>query len=210
MIIKVCGIKYRENLLDLLEESVDMIGFNFYPESVRYVDDIQDVKSALHLIPNSVKKVGVFVNADSEEIMRSADRFSLDYIQLHGDESPEQVEILNRKYKVIKVFRVDKHFDFESTNSFIGCPFFLFDTRTSAFGGSGRKFDWNVLSQYKGTTPFLLSGGIGPEDVNFISEFSHPAFVGIDINSKFEYSPAMKDIKSISEFIYSIKTFKDE
>ena len=190
-----------ENIRAVEALGVDWIGFIFYPPSKRYVDIIPSY------LPKEAKRVGVFVNESIETIVDKATLFSLDIVQLHGDESPEMCQLLmDIQIKVIKAFGFATSFPAEKIKQYEGsCDYFLFDTQNLAHGGSGRKFDWNILQNYQGNTPFLLSGGIGPDDVLAIQEFTHPLCIGIDINSQFELSPANKEIQSIQQFLKSLK-----
>lgn len=190
-----------ENIRAVEALGVDWIGFIFYPPSKRYVDIVPSY------LPKEAKRVGVFVNESIDTIVDKATLFSLDIVQLHGDESPEMCQrLMDKQIKVIKAFGVSTTFPSEKIAQYEGsCDYFLFDTQTSAHGGSGRKFDWNILQNYQGNTPFLLSGGIGPDDVSAIQEFTHPLCIGIDINSQFELSPANKEIQSIQQFLKSLK-----
>ena len=180
---------------------VDWMGFIFYPHSKRYVDVVPDY------LPEKTKRVGVFVNESMEIILEKVKSFHLDIVQLHGDESPEECRQLTGKcFKVMKAFGIADSFPTEKITEYEGsCDYFLFDTQTSGYGGSGRKFNWDIVQDYQGNTPFLMSGGIGPDDAEDIREFSHPMCIGIDINSKFEISPANKDVESIQKFIKSWK-----
>ncbi len=199
MTIKVCGLKDANNLLDITTLNINMIGYNFYPPSPRYVD---------HLLPDiteNIKKVGVFVNASLEVIEQKMSIYKLDYAQLHGDENLSFVKEVNSFIPVIKVFRICDNFEPSILQLYNFCHYFLFDTATSKYGGSGIKFDWNILNDWKIDKPFLLSGGIGPENVANILKFNHPNFEGIDINSKFEVSPGVKDMKLILQFRQGLK-----
>lgn len=203
MVIKVCGIKSKENVEFVSALDIDMVGLNFYPPSVRYISpDISPNHFAL--LPKKIKKVGVFVNESQEKIDAIASKFDLDYIQLHGDESVEFCKSISQKYKTIKVFRVTKETDISVTYDFSFVDYFLFDTATKHFGGSGKKFDWSQLEKYNGDTPFLLSGGIGPTDAMAILEYDHPQFFGIDINSKFESAPGIKHAQLVIPFVQKI------
>ena len=190
-----------ENIRAVEALGVDWIGFIFYPPSKRYVDIVPSY------LPKEAKRVGVFVNESIETIVDKATLFSLDIVQLHGDESPDMCQLLMEKQiKVIKAFGFSTSFPSEKIAQYEdSCYYFLFDTQTPTHGGSGRKFDWNILQHYEGNTPFLLSGGIGTNDISAIQEFSHPLCIGIDINSQFELSPANKDIQSIQQFLKSLK-----
>ena len=180
---------------------VDWMGFIFYPPSKRFVGATPEY------LPMKTKRVGVFVNESTEIILDKVTLFSLDIVQLHGDESPELCqELTDKGIKVIKAFGIGTTFPSDKIEPYEGsCDYFLFDTQTSAYGGSGRKFNWDILQTYQGSSPFLLSGGISEDDVQTIQEFSHPMCIGIDINSKFELSPANKNIQSIQQFIKSLK-----
>ena len=190
-----------ENIRAVEALGVDWMGFIFYPPSKRYVSQLPAY------LPNSAKRVGVFVNESIETILEKVELFQLDIVQLHGDETPFFCEQLAQHgIQIMKAFGVADSFPSEKIAEYEQrCHYFLFDTQTSTYGGSGRKFNWDILQNYQGNTPFLLSGGIGPDDAQVIREFSHPMFIGIDINSQFELSPANKDIQSIQQFIKSLK-----
>lgn len=199
MIIKVCGLKFEQNLLDISTLDIDMVGYNFYEPSPRYIQN---------KLPNTsshIKKVGVFVNASESFILQKVYEYNLDYAQLHGDENLEFCTKIKASIPVIKVFRVKDQLDVNLIKTFEFCDFFLFDTATKQFGGSGKKFDWSLLNEFDINVPFLLSGGIGAEDLDDILKISHPKFVGIDINSKFEISPGLKDIDKVKFFVDEIK-----
>ncbi|WP_255433981.1 phosphoribosylanthranilate isomerase [Carboxylicivirga sp. M1479] len=191
-----------ENLAALLELKPDYVGFIFYDKSPRYTDSRPQVN-----IPSTVKKVGVFVNASERTINEKRIQFGLDIIQLHGDESPELCFLLKQTgVQVMKVFRVDETFDFQQTRRYQDyCDYFLFDTQTKAFGGSGKRFDWRLLKNYNQARPMFLSGGIGPDDVNDIRQITELNIKAIDVNSKFETEPALKNIELLSEFMSEIR-----
>jgi len=197
MKIKVCGMRDKENISGLLALKPDYIGFIFYDKSKRFVADFPQIE-----IPSSIKKVGVFVNETIEEIIEKANKHTLDFVQLHGNETPEYCSALSEKnIKIIKAFSVDENFDFSATKPFEKCvSLFLFDTKGKNYGGNGIKFNWELLQNYTGKTPFLLSGGISKNDAEEIKKIKHPAFLGIDINSGFELEPGLKNIKEIKEF----------
>ncbi len=196
MIIKVCGIKSQENLEQLSLLPIDMVGLNFYPPSKRYVSEDMLLK-----IPEHLQKVGVFVNETIDKIIRTVEKYQLDYVQLHGNENPEMCHQLNKGVKVIKYFPVSNQDDFLNIENYEMVDLILFDTRTKEFGGSGQKFRWELLKHYQGKKPFLLAGGIGPTDVETILDIDHPALYGIDINSQFEISPGLKDVEIIRNFL---------
>ncbi|WP_430814556.1 phosphoribosylanthranilate isomerase [Carboxylicivirga sp. RSCT41] len=200
--IKVCGMRDSSNINELLELKPDYVGFIFYKKSPRYVEQKPEVEFSAN-----TKKVGVFVNASERVINEKRIHFGLDIIQLHGDESPELCFLLKQSgARVMKVFRVDEDFDFQQTRRYQDyCDYFLFDTQTKAFGGSGKKFDWSLLENYNNARPVFLSGGIGPEDVNDILEIKNLNLKAIDVNSKFEIRPAVKDISLLSDFIDELR-----
>ncbi|MCD7914541.1 MAG: phosphoribosylanthranilate isomerase [Tannerellaceae bacterium] len=209
MIIKVCGIRDLDNIRELSKLDIQWIGFIFYPGSPRYIleknpDLISDLLSEIHY---PFRKVGVFVNATPEEMMTTATRFNLDYLQLHGNETPDTCHTLRKRgHSIIKVFSVESEKDIEKVQEYEEkADYFLFDTKCSGYGGSGKRFDWSVLTAYQGKTPFLLSGGINPDSVEVIRNFGHPQLAGIDLNSGFEIAPAMKNIPLLSSFIKKIK-----
>lgn len=182
---------------------VDMLGFIFYPKSPRYVvGKINPVEIAK--LPKHIERVGVFVNAEIDEIHEKAESYFLTAIQLHGNESPELCHELKAEgYTILKAFNITKENNYESYAPH--CDYFLFDTPSTQHGGTGQKFDWTLLENYKGTTPFLLSGGIGPDDAEALKQIDHPQFAGIDINSKFEMEPGVKDMSLIGKFMDEIK-----
>ncbi len=205
MIVKVCGMKEPENIRKLGELRPDYIGFIFYPHSKRFFGS-PDPKILDPLHP-ATKKVGVFVNESMEQIARVVSRYQLDAVQLHGDETSEFccsfAEFLartkeGRTVELIKAFGLAAGFDFSRLSAFENCvDYFLFDTPTPVYGGSGEQFDWTLLRDYSGTTPFFLSGGLGPENTGAIRTLTEPAPYGIDLNSRFETEPGIKDIEKL-------------
>ena len=201
MIIKLCGMRDAENIKEADALGLDWMGFIFYPRSPRYVESVPDY------MPVQAKRVGVFVNEDYDTIIDKVSDFGLHYVQLHGGESPELCRHLRSSgVKVIKAFSVGNTFPADEVKLYEGsCDYFLFDTQTDSYGGSGQQFNWQVLKDHRGETPFLLSGGIGLSDAEELLRFEHPRLSGIDINSRFETAPALKDITSIKQFIKQIK-----
>ena len=202
MIVKVCGMREPDNIRDVEMLGIDWIGFIFYPKSPRFVRDQAIAKA------NFVKRVGVFVNASHEQIMETATSFGLDYLQLHGNESPDDCYALQKRgYAVIKAISIYSAEDLEQTKEYEGrVDYFLVDTNCNSYGGSGQQFDWDILTTYTGNTPFLLSGGINPGSAAAIRKFRHPLFAGIDLNSGFESEPGLKDTEKLKDFIETIKT----
>lgn len=182
-------------------EGVDMLGFIFYPKSPRFVYELPDY------MPVHVRRVGVFVNEDKQTVMMYADRFGFDYIQLHGNESPEYCRSLHSSgLKIIKAFSIGRSKDLKDVCDYEKeCDLFLFDTKCEQYGGSGNQFDWNILTGYNGRTPFLLSGGINAHSANALKEFKHPCLAGYDLNSRFELKPGEKDTERIRTFLHNLK-----
>ncbi len=197
--VKVCGMKFTDNRLEVEKLPVDFLGFIFYPESKRFVG-----KSPEAGLFNSAKnKVAVFVNENIFEMMGLAKNLGFNYIQLHGKENPKTCRIVKQQgFKVIKAFNLDEDFDFSALKAYDrSVDFFLFDTKSKLPGGSGKKFNWEILDKYTGKKPFFLSGGIGPEDVEKIKEVDHAGLYGIDLNSGFEREPGVKDTDLLENFI---------
>lgn len=186
----------------LQELGVDYAGMIFYEGSKRYAgNELSNQQQAIRDL--TIKKVGVFVNAEYETILKAIRDYNLYAVQLHGDETDEICLELMDKVKVIKVFRIGdgQNID-ELTAPFERvCHYFLFDTDTASFGGSGRQFDWKIVERAKVNKPFFLSGGIGLEDVEKLKTFHHPFFYAVDINSRFETGPGMKDLKQVEQFV---------
>ncbi len=200
MLIKVCGLKNKAQIetLDKMNE-IDFLGFIFYERSKRHVNKIGGTIS-------KSKKVGVFVNEKIDQIGKIALECELDILQLHGNETPEMCSKLKSQYTIIKAFGMDDSFDFKELYEYqTVVDYFLFDTKTSNYGGSGKLFDWSMLEQYTLNIPFLLSGGLNPHSLEAIRNIKHPAFAGIDINSGFENAPADKNIDLIQQFVTQLK-----
>jgi len=197
MIIKVCGMREANNIRMIEQLPITMMGFIFHPRSPRYINELPEY------LPDTVKRVGVFVNEDINTVLKLAEKFSLNYIQLHGTETSEYcLSLHSQKINLIKAFSIASEADLEETPRYEGlCDYFLFDTKCDTCGGSGKSFDWSVLSAYQGKTPFLLSGGIAPESVNALKDFRHKSFAGIDLNSRFESMPGVKDVMKLAGFI---------
>jgi len=205
MLLKICGLKYPENIQAVANLKPDFMGFIFYPKSPRYAEPLDS--SALNALPATIKKIGVFVNEDLENILTIAYKYKLDGLQLHGAELVDMCRKLKKLgYLVIKAFPIAEAYNFKVTKSYEGvCDFFLFDTKTDTYGGSGLKFNWHMLKEYTGETPFMLSGGIAADDAEAIQKIEHPKFAGIDLNSKFEMKPGLKNISLLNEFISNFR-----
>jgi phosphoribosylanthranilate isomerase len=198
--IKVCGMKYLANIKALAELEPDFMGFIFYPPSQRFIGVEFERNDVANLQPD-IQRTAVFVNAHLHEVIEFSNLYGMKTIQLHGQESPEFCGELKAKgFKVIKAFGVDESFDFNTLNAFVEqVDFFLFDTKTSTHGGSGLTFDWRVLQKYNIEKPFLLSGGLGPDNLAEVLKIKHKNFYGVDLNSKFEIEPALKDIEKLEK-----------
>ena len=206
-LVKVCGMRDAENICEVEALGIDLMGFIFWPKSSRYVSE----RPAY--LPTNCKRVGVFVDEDIETVKRIADDYALDYIQLHGHELADYCAQL-RGFKLIKAFNIATTEDFKQTEPYTGIvDYFLFDTKGKSVGGNGEKFDWSVLSAYDGNTPFLLSGGIGPNDAEVLTSHFSPLTskkcVGIDLNSRFEIAPGLKDINKLKDFLNALNNEQD-
>lgn len=223
MVIKVCGMRDAQNIREVSQLGVDMIGMIFYPKSPRYVE-MQS--SHAGIIPDYVKediniksakspaRVGVFVDDMVQNIVTRVVNYHLDYVQLHGNEPREMCENLRLTLdpdirpgiKIIKAISVSDASDIQKYKEYVGAvDLFLFDTKCKTVGGSGKQFDWQVLDQYDGEVPFLLSGGIGPEDASRLHAFHHPKCIGIDLNSRFEIEPGVKDVEKLKGFLNAMQ-----
>jgi len=204
--IKVCGMRNLDNISGVIADLPDYLGFIFYPKSKRFVG-LEPSSDILSAIPDTIKKVGVFVDETPEEVFEICKNWKLDVAQLHGNETPEYCQqIQSSGITVFKAFSVDEQFDFEKLNKYSGvCDYFLFDTKGRLPGGTGQKFNWQLLENYLMNVPFFLSGGIEPDDVEAIGNFHHPELFGIDINSGFEISPALKDVEKVKKFMNEIR-----
>ena len=206
MITKVCGMCQVENVQAVAETGIQWTGFIFYTPSPRcLLRDPAEAERVRQLITADAfrpKRVGVFVNASQEEIMEVAQQYRLDYLQLHGHESPDFCYALQKRgYALIKAFSIATAEDLAHTADYAGrVDYFLFDTKCAGYGGSGQRFDWSLLQDYQGETPFLLSGGIRPEMAADLQRFHHPRWAGIDLNSGFESAPGVKQAETLRSF----------
>ena len=204
MEVKVCGMKDPVNVEALQQLWINYIGFIFYEKSPRYVTLEGDAFTGFDKLKNQgVKKVGVFVDAEKEYVLAKAEEFKLDYVQLHGKENIFYCKDLKEKgLNIIKAFAIDNEFVFTQTQAYqYFCDYFLFDTKGKKPGGNGISFDWNVLNKYHGETPFFLSGGIGPDDLEAINQLRLLRLEGIDLNSGFEIEPGKKDVGKLKTFL---------
>lgn len=201
MIIKVCGMRDAENIRQVEQIGADWMGFIDYERSPRYVNGIPEY------LPKLLKRVGVFVQTPFSRIKERIGEWQLNIVQLHGNESPELCRKLRQvDVKVIKAFALHTDKDLYTTEYYAPyCDYFLFDTPCNGYGGSGKSFDWELLTNYHGSVPFLLSGGLNPNSLEALSKFYHPNWIGIDLNSGFELAPGIKDVHSLSTFISEFK-----
>lgn len=203
MIIKVCGMRHAQNIREVEALGIDLMGFIFSPRSKRYVAERPEY------LPAQCKRVGVFVNADIQFITQHVSDFGLDYVQLHGAETPDQCRQLRKLCPhagIIKAFSIKNSQSLLPTAQYEGlADYLLFDTPTVLDGGSGRTFDHTLLSHYTGHTPFLLSGGLSLDNLEQTLQFSHPMLAGYDLNSRFEIQPALKDPLKLKQYINTIR-----
>lgn len=202
MKLKVCGMKYGENIQAVSQLQPDYMGFIFYDQSARYFDgDMPEISE-------NIKKVGVFVNATLDEITSKINTYQLQTVQLHGDESPDLCKALKHQFpqlEIIKVFSISNHFDFKKLKPYeTYVDAFLFDTKGKLPGGNGHTFDWNALEGYPSEKPFILSGGIGldeaPQLKTFLKSPLSKHCLAVDVNSQFEIEPGLKNVQKLKEF----------
>ncbi|MCM1313217.1 MAG: phosphoribosylanthranilate isomerase [Bacteroides sp.] len=204
MIIKVCGLREADNIKDIEALGADWTGFIFYPRSLRHIT------SRPSFLPAKAKRVGVFVNEQIQNILQKVSEFRLDIIQLHGNETPdfcmELKGSLPNDIQIMKAIQIEKEEDVNISSNYRECTdYILFETKCHTYGGSGRQFNWQWLQSYKGPQPFILSGGIGPDDAPAIKRIEHPRFLGIDLNSRFESSPGIKDTRLLGSFLQELR-----
>lgn len=222
IMIKVCGMRDVENIRAVAALGVDMIGFVFWKDSPRYVSMMSSEAGIMpdyagdnvRSVGSGIKKVGVFVDDMPQNIVTRVYNYGLDYVQLHGSESPVMIENLRRTLdpdirkgvRIIKAISVETAEDVSKWREYDGvADMLLFDTKCTCVGGSGNRFDWSLLQSYDGGIPFMLGGGIGPDDIQRVKDFEHPMFAGIDLNSRFETEPGMKDVEALREFIGEVR-----
>ncbi|WP_412469257.1 phosphoribosylanthranilate isomerase [Pedobacter sp. KLB.chiD] len=201
--LKVCGMRLAANIAAVAELQPDYLGFIFYEKSPRLISDVS--AELIKYIPAEIKTVGVFVNEDLEKVKDKINLLKLKAVQLHGSESPEYCNALKSSFsslEVIKAFGIDEDFDFSVLEAYLDkIDYFLFDTKTNAHGGSGKTFNWSVLDQYTYTKPYFLSGGIDLEHTTAIKNINDDRLYALDINSRFEIEPGLKDPEKVKEFI---------
>jgi len=198
MKIKVCGLKDRENILAVAGLEPDYVGFIRYDRSPRFSEDLPG--DVIIDLPAGIKKTAVFVNEDVDVINSLIKEYNFEAVQLHGQESPEVCATFKGKIEVLKAFGVDESFDFNTLKPYVGMvDYFLFDTKTPVHGGSGQIFDWGILDKYQLDVPFFLSGGLSLDNLPEVKNIKHPAFYGVDLNSRFETAPGLKDIDKLKQ-----------
>lgn len=199
-------MKFPKNIQEIGALQPDCMGFIFYPKSKRYVGTDFSPKS-LQKVPNNVKKVAVFVNEEVHRILEIQHQFNFDFVQLHGNESVAECEVLKENHiKIIKVFSIDEYFNFNDVIAFESvCDYFLFDTKTPKYGGSGKTFDWELLEKYAVSKPFFLSGGLSIHNIGKIKFKDYPMLLGLDFNSQLEDSNTKKITEEVSELIDKIR-----
>ena len=212
MYIKVCGMRDAQNIRDVEALGVDILGFIFWPGSKRYVSARPDY------LPVNAQRAGVFVNASPDEVVQKVKEYGLHYVQLHGDEDlsyvtnlqkllTASVDNMPRIVRAIQVASRSKVLKAMMWDGFVDG--ILFEAPTTGYGGSGISFDWSLLSSYRGNTPFFITGGIGPQSLEALLEFEHPQWIGVDLNSRFESSPAFKNIALLRPFVEALKNKND-
>ncbi|MDP3469853.1 MAG: phosphoribosylanthranilate isomerase [Daejeonella sp.] len=216
MKIKVCGMRDPQNILSLAEMKPDYMGLIFYPKSKRYIPNPD--KAILASLPASINLTGVFVNELENEIVEKAMNFGLGAVQLHGEESPEYCRSLRTKLnksnpdkhiELIKAFGIYPGFDFKALENYNDVvDYFLFDTKTSEHGGSGIAFDWTILDHYQGEKLFFLSGGLSPENIHGLLNIAINKIYALDLNSRFEIVPGLKNIESLRSAFQLIRANK--
>ncbi|MCQ2218345.1 MAG: phosphoribosylanthranilate isomerase [Paludibacteraceae bacterium] len=208
MIVKVCGMRDAQNIRDIEQLGIDWMGFIFYEKSKRHVAERPSY------LPTSTKRIGVFVDYTIEDVIAKVNEFQFCGVQLHGSETPDYCrqlrnalnEKIGKNVLINKAFGIASAEDFTNISSYEGCcDYYVFDTKTPTKGGAGYSFDWSLMEAYKGATPFLLSGGIGEDSYEALQAFSHPQWMGIDLNSKFEEAPAFKDVARLNSFLKKFK-----
>jgi phosphoribosylanthranilate isomerase len=198
MKIKICGLREAGNIEAVAALKPDYMGFIWYAQSPRYVYRLPE--AVLHNLPANIVKTAVFVNEHIDIVRTLIHQFTFDAVQLHGHERPEYCAELKQEVQVLKAFGLDEHFDFAQLQDYVGkVDYFLFDTKTEKHGGSGKIFNWDVLDEYTLDVPFFLSGGLSLDNLAEIKNIKHPAFYGVDLNSRFETVPGMKDINKLKQ-----------
>lgn len=208
--IKVCGMKDADNIRKVSRLMPMLMGFIFYRKSPRYAGDLDP--EVVRSLPEPISPVGVFVDASIEEIRAICQKYDIKIVQLHGSESPQTcADLKSLGFTVLKAFGLHSGFDWGKVAAYEEvADMFLFDTSCESKGGSGKKFDWHILDNYPFSTPYLLSGGIGPDDSENVISALNPKMAGVDINSRFESEPGVKDTDKLIHFIFSLRRHNEE
>jgi phosphoribosylanthranilate isomerase len=207
--LKVCGMTQAANIAEVAALRPSYLGFICYPKSPRFISEVS--AELIKYVPSVIKTTGVFVNEELDVVRQKVIRYNLKAVQLHGHESPDYCRTLQATgAEIIKAFGIDESFDFSRLTAYQeAVDYFLFDTQTPAHGGSGKVFDWHLLSNYKLEKPYFLSGGIGLEQAALLKEINDPRLYAIDVNSKFEIEPGLKDVSKLEAFV-DLLQFKNE
>ena len=198
--VKICGLRDHENIKEVLALEPDFMGFIFYKGSPRFAGN-KFTTAIARSLPDSIFKVGVFVNELSHRILQIAAKYSLDYVQLHGDEHVKDCELLkNEGLKVIKAIPVSNQESLRVAEKYDNIvDYLLFDTQSENRGGSGIAFNWDILESYSLNTPYFVSGGLGVSELKLLAEKNYPGYIGVDLNSRFEKSPGIKNVQLLKE-----------
>lgn len=206
--LKICGMRKPANIAAVIELQPDYMGFLMYPGSKRFIAGLDP--SVVKAIPGAIKTTGVFVDEEPEAVKAAVELYHFKAVQLHGKESPDYCRKLKvalaagnagNPVEIVKAFGIDESFDFSILSAYENdVDYFLFDTQTAEHGGSGKSFNWRLLENYTLNKPYFLSGGIGPEHVQELQQISDSRFYAMDVNSRFELSPALKDIATLTQF----------
>lgn len=202
--LKICGMKVPENIQGVTTLKPDYLGFIFFRDSKRFVDGLTPL--FVNNLPAGIRRTGVFVNEELNRVAQLAVLYGLNAVQLHGQEPVKYCIALkgmlaDSGVEIIKAFGVDESFDFNTVNPYSNvADYFLFDTQTPDHGGSGKTFNWSLLHNYKLNKPYFLSGGISPESVEQLKQINDPRLYAIDVNSRFELAPGLKDIDKLKDF----------
>ncbi|MNK62957.1 N-(5'-phosphoribosyl)anthranilate isomerase [compost metagenome] len=206
--LKICGMRLPDNIQAVTTLQPDYLGFIFYRGSKRFVDGL--TPSFVKNLPAGIRRTGVFVNEELDRVAQLAVMYGLNAVQLHGQEPVKYCIALkgllaDTGIALIKAFGVDEQFDFDTLNAYANvADYFLFDTQTPDHGGSGKVFNWSLLENYKLNKPYFLSGGIGPDSIEQLKQINDSRLYAIDINSRFELAPGLKDIDKLNDFKHKL------
>lgn len=203
--LKICGMRQASNIAAVAELQPDYLGFIFYQKSPRFISEVS--AELIKYVPSTIKTTGVFVNENLEKVKAYVFKYNLKAVQLHGQEEVAYcAELKSTGVEVIKAFGIDENFDFLKLEAYLDAvDYFLFDTQTPAHGGSGKIFDWKLLANYTFDKPYFLSGGIDLTHTTIIKNINDPRLYAVDVNSKFELEPGLKDVEKLREFFDEFK-----